>query len=86
MKKICALCEEREALAQKDRQLYNGRWTRQGSNQHTVPECNSLELKMQSKQYIVHHSWVVPRIFSLIRLPRSALPVKYTSMLALPVP
>ena len=24
MKKICSLCEEREALAQKDRQLYNG--------------------------------------------------------------
>ena len=24
MKRICALCEERQALAQKDRQLYNG--------------------------------------------------------------
>ena len=24
MKKICALCEERQALAEKDRQLFNG--------------------------------------------------------------
>lgn len=24
MRKICSICEERQALAQKDRQLYNG--------------------------------------------------------------
>ena len=46
MRKICALCEEREALAQKDRQLYNGMW------------CGLLRSRRNAHTSVMHMFWL----------------------------